>query len=209
MANIIMFDGPDGIGKSTLVDAVHENYRTCVVPSLKLQFPSEKLREAGKSGKMFVSAREFLLDIGGGLSTAMATHRRIICDRSFLATMAYQGCTINTVYEYLPPSLFSGKLNSVTIFHLYLPLTELSKRLSARTNDVKVGLEGACGISSKEATLDTLSRLDERFKMASEMLMDSEPWKSSPRFRLVPVDMSDPPDMCLNKVERILDHILF
>jgi len=204
-----MFDGPDGIGKSTLVDAVYQAYSACVVPAVRLNFPSEALRRAGKSGEMYLSAREFLLDIAGGLSTAMSLHRRIICDRSFLATMAYQGCTINTVKEYLPPSLLSDKLNSLTLFRLYLPLPKLVERLNARTHDVEVGLKGAEGISSQAATVDSLSRLDERFRMATEMVVDSEPWKSSPRFRVVPVDMSDSPERCFEKVDRVLDNIMF
>lgn len=209
MANILMFDGPDGIGKSTLVNAVHRQFEGCVMPVVKLAFPSEQLREQAKSGKVLLSAREFLLDIAGGLSSAMSIHRRIICDRSFLATMAYQGCTIATVKEHMPPALFNDKLNSVAIFRLYLPPSDLEKRINERDHDVAVGFSGAEGISERKASLDILSRLDERFRMATEMVADSEPWKSSYKFRIIPVDMSAPPDRCLNRVMGLIDNIMF
>lgn len=208
MANILMFDGPDGVGKSTLVNAVHQQFEDCVVPAVKLGFPSEQLRAQAKSGKVLLSAREFLLDIAGGLSSAMSMHRRIICDRSFLATMAYQGCTIATVKEYMPPALFNDKLNSVVLFRLYLPPEDLEKRINTR-DDVAVGLDSATGISERKASVDTLSRLDERFRMATEMLADSEPWKSSYRFRIIPVDMSASPERCFELVMRLIDNVVF
>lgn len=208
MANILMFDGPDGVGKSTLVNAVHQQFEDCVVPAVKLAFPSEQLRAQAKSGKVLLSTREFLLDIAGGLSSAMSMHRRIICDRSFLATMAYQGCTIDTVKEYMPPALFNDKLNSVVLFRLYLPPEDLEKRINTR-DDVAVGLNGATGISERRASIDTLSRLDERFRMATEMIADSEPWKSSYRFRIIPVDMSASPERCFELVMRLIDNVVF
>jgi len=208
MANILMFDGPDGVGKSTLVNAVHQQFEDCVVPAVKLAFPSEQLRAQAKSGKVLLSTREFLLDIAGGLSSAMSMHRRIICDRSFLATMAYQGCTIDTVKEYMPPALFNDKLNSVVLFRLYLPPEDLEKRINTR-DDVAVGLDSATGISERKASVDTLSRLDERFRMATEMLADSEPWKSSYRFRIIPVDMSASPERCFELVMRLIDNVVF
>lgn len=208
MANILMFDGPDGVGKSTLVNAVHQQFEDCVVPAVKLAFPSEQLRAQAKSGKVLLSTREFLLDIAGGLSSAMSMHRRIICDRSFLATMAYQGCTIATVKEYMPPALFNDKLNSVVLFRLYLPPEDLEKRINTR-DDVAVGLDSATGISERKASVGTLSRLDERFRMATEMLADSEPWKSSYRFRIIPVDMSASPERCFELVMRLIDNVVF
>jgi len=209
MANILMFDGPDGIGKSTLVDAVHKQFEDCVLPAVKLVFPSDQLRTQAKSGKVLLSAREFLLDIAGGLSSAMAAHRRIICDRSFLATMAYQGCTITTVKEHMPPALFNDKFNSISIFRLYLPPEDLERRINTRKDDISVGLEGALGISERRATVDTLSRLDERFRMATEMVTDSEPWKSSHKFRVIPVDMSSSPERCFERVMDLIDNIMF
>jgi len=209
MANILMFDGPDGIGKSTLVDAVCHQFEGCVLPVVKLVFPSEQLRAQAKSGKAFLSAKDFLLDIAGGLSSAMAVHRRIICDRSFLATMAYQGCTIATVKEHMPPALFNDKVNSLVLFRLYLPAEDLERRLISRNTDVGVGLDGAAGISERKASPTALSRLDERFRMATEMVADSEPWKSSYRFRIIPVDMSAPPDKCLERVMGLIDNVMF
>lgn len=209
MANILMFDGPDGIGKSTLVNDLYGQYEECVMPAIRLSFPSDELKSRAKSGKAFLTAREFLLDISGGLSTAMSMHRRIICDRSFLATMAYQGCTVETVKHHLPPALLDDKFNSITLFRLYLPPKQLAERINKRSHDVSVGLEGATGISEKKATAEALSRLDERFRMATEMVADTEPWKSSHRFRIIPVDMSNPPEICLDRVMSIIDSLMF
>ena len=209
MANILMFDGPDGIGKTTLVDAVHAMYADLVVPAAKLVFPSTRLKEKAKAGKSYLTSREFLLDIAGGLSSTMATHRRIICDRSFMATMAYQGCTIDTVKEYMPPFLFSGKFNSVSLFRLYLPNEALMARLQGRQGDTKIGLKGATGIADESASYEAVSRLDERFRMVCEHIVDSEPWRSNPSFRVLPIDMSDSPERCLERVLTILDSIMF
>lgn len=209
MANILMFDGPDGIGKTTLVDSVHDQFSGCVVPSVKLRFPTGELREKAKSGKAYLSSYEFLSDIAGGLSSAMAFSRRIICDRSFVSTMAYQGCTMDTVKEYFPPILFNDRMFSISLFRLYMPAKGLAERIRKRNTDVVLGLKGAAGLSDEIPTEEAIARLDERYRMVFENITRTEPWKSNPRFRVFPVDMSHPADVCLNRVLSILDNIMF
>lgn len=209
MTNIVMFDGPDGVGKTDLVNAVYAKFSNSVTPLAKLSFPSTTLRERSKSGKFYLSAREFLLDIAGGLGTALATHRRIICDRSFVSTMAYQGCTMDMVKEHLPPILFNDRMTSINLFRLYLPSSQLTERLRRRNTDVSLGLKGASGISDEPPTDEAIFRLDERFRMVYETIGKTDPWQFNPRFRIFTVDMSPPAEVCLEKVSGILESLLF
>lgn len=140
----IVLEGPDGVGKSTVVEKLCEQLTNMGVSCVTVQEPSTgetgmRIRELLKSGstneaelyEMFLKDRK---EQEGYIKEQLCAGMTVISDRSFLSTLAYQTCY--TVHQMLTDFLSHPEYRVSVVPDLAFILTcdhkELKKRLKER-----------------------------------------------------------------------------
>lgn len=143
----IVLEGPDGVGKSTVVEKLCEQLTHMGVSCVTVQEPSTgetgmRIREVLKSGetaecteadlyRMFLKDRK---EQEGYIKEHLNCGITVISDRSFLSTLAYQTCY--TVHQMLTDFLSYPEYRVSVVPDLAFILTcdhkELKKRLKSR-----------------------------------------------------------------------------
>lgn len=140
----IVLEGPDGVGKSSVAQKLHENLTNMGVNCVKVQEPSTSetgmyIRKRLKIGsapetEMYTMFLEDRKEQEGYIKEQLCAGMTVISDRSFLSTLAYQTCY--TVQHMLMDFLSHPKYRVSVIpdlaFILHCDHKELKKRLKER-----------------------------------------------------------------------------
>ena len=133
---LIVFEGLDGVGKSTIVEGVVESFS-----AYKMRTPSPILKEARqKCAKLSTKAQEALFDFGNIMASEELWRRNdmlVVCDRYIISTTARRIASSNidspNLYSELDKWKWDTELYRPTIcIHLYLQENERQRRVCSR-----------------------------------------------------------------------------
>lgn len=140
----IVLEGPDGVGKSSVAQKLHENLTNMGVNCVKVQEPSTgetgmRIRQALKEKSMseeelYILFLEDRKEQEGYIKEQLCAGMTVISDRSFLSTLAYQTC--HTVHHMLRCFISHPEYRVSAVpdlaFILHCDHKELKKRLKGR-----------------------------------------------------------------------------
>lgn len=128
---IIFVDGVDGTGKSTFCQRLQSFIHAIDGGEVDIvSFPTAEVKARLKGSPSVPKAQDFLADIGSTLLTHLASSNWLICDRSFLSTMAYQEVPLSVVTDFLPNAVMDVPM---ALIWLDWPVDTILQNLGCRS----------------------------------------------------------------------------
>ena len=140
----IVLEGPDGVGKSSVAQKLHEELTNMGINCVKVQEPSAgetgmRIRQALKEKSMseeelYILFLEDRKEQEGYIKEQLCAGMTVISDRSFLSTLAYQTykSTLGTITDFLSHPEYHVSVIPDLAFVLHCDHKELKKRLRGR-----------------------------------------------------------------------------
>lgn len=170
---IIFVDGVDGSGKSTFCQRLQSFIHAIDGGDVDtVSFPTAEVKTRLKASSSVPKASDFLADIGSVLLTQLASPNWLICDRSFLSTMAYQGVSLAEVTNFLPGAVLEVPM---AIIWLDWPVETILQNLGVRTAGGGLG-----GIGILDRTSDLKNQVE---KLIYQYDLSWTEWASACRMK--------------------------